>query len=95
MISSAARLEPRRGVTVAILCPGPTRTKFELRCGLAGTKAFRSAVMEPADVARIGFDAAMPGKRTVIPGLLNKLRMFSARLIPRPLPAEFARIYHQ
>src|SRR5436305_1015335 len=54
------------GVTVTTLCPGPTDTRFAERAGLTGTKAFTQNVMDPATVARIGYDAMMTGKALAV-----------------------------
>ena len=83
------------GVTVTALCPGPTRTRFAQRARLTDTKAFRGALMEPADVALEGFEAMMKGKQAVITGLKHKMQMFPTPLVPRRLLAYFARQYHE
>lgn len=83
------------GVTVTVLCPGPTRTNFAARAGLSGAKAFRHHTMHPASVARIGYHALMRGKRVVVPGLMNKLRMLPIHLLPRTTLARYSRKYHE
>ncbi|MGE5611174.1 MAG: SDR family NAD(P)-dependent oxidoreductase [Bacillota bacterium] len=83
------------GVTVTALCPGPTRTNFAARAGLSSCKAFRRRTMHPASVARVGYDALMAGKRVVVPGFMNKLRMLPIHLLPRTLLARFSRKYHE
>lgn len=83
------------GVSVTALCPGPTHTGFEKRAGLTETKAFRKRVMSPQKVARVGFDAMMKGKRVVVAGLWNKLRMLPVPFVPRRMLAYFARKYHE
>ena len=79
------------GVTVTVLCPGPTRTAFAERAGIADTRLFRGASMAAADVARIGFDAMMAGKREVIAGARNRWMMFGAGFAPRSLLASVTR----
>jgi short-subunit dehydrogenase len=83
------------GVTVTAVCPGPTRTRFAQRARLIDTKAFRGRLMEPADVAREGFDALMKGKTVMIPGLKHRLQLFPTPLVPRRVLAYFARQYHE
>ncbi len=80
------------GVTVTVLCPGPTRTDFQRRAGMqkiriaSGTIAMQSA----ATVARVGWRAMKRGKRVVVPGLLNKLLVQSVRFGPRRLVTAIA-----
>jgi short-subunit dehydrogenase len=74
------------GVTVTTLCPGPVPTGFQERAG--GTHNFGSRgpmVLSASEVARIGFDAFLQGKRVVIPGKLNWLGAQGTRLAPRTL----------
>ena len=83
------------GVTVTVLCPGPTRTGFEARAGLEGTLAFQGSVMDAAAVAQVGYTALMEGRRVAIPGFKNRLRMLPIHLMPRALVARFARKFHE
>ena len=71
------------GVTVTALCPGPTDTGFMDRGGLAAAAYERTQLMAPAEVATAGYEGLMDGRRLVIPGLVNKLRVFARRLLPR------------
>lgn len=83
------------GVTVTALCPGPTRSRFAQRARLTGCKAFRGALMDPADVAEEGFAAMMKGKQVRITGRKLRLQMIPTPLLPRRLMAHFARQYHE
>jgi short-subunit dehydrogenase len=69
------------GVTVTALCPGATDTDFFEKADAQETKAFQSA-MAPQDVAKIGYDALMEGKRVVVTGAANKAMVFSRHLTP-------------
>jgi short-subunit dehydrogenase len=71
------------GVSVTVLCPGPTRTEFAAAAGIADSYLFRGPTMGAAEVARIGYDAMMAGKPSVIAGARNRWMMRGARLIPR------------
>ncbi len=70
-------------VGVTCLCPGPTRTEFGKEYGLTQSTGFQLAGMEAADVARAGHWALRRGRRTVIPGWLNRLTTFAARFATR------------
>lgn len=84
------------GVTVTALCPGATETGFQKRADVGNTILFRPwKVMDAATVARIGYRGMMKGKAVVIPGLLNKLMVFSIRLGPRSTIARFSRILQE
>jgi uncharacterized protein len=72
------------GVTVTCLCPGPTQTGFQDRAQIQETRLFTTgAVMDPAAVARAGYDGMLAGRRLVIPGLVNKIGVHSVRTAPR------------
>jgi short-subunit dehydrogenase len=46
--------------------------------------------MDAATVAQAGYDGAMAGRRVVIPGLMNRVRVLAARLSPRRVSAALA-----
>ena len=79
------------GVTVTVLCPGPTRTEFAATAGVEETPLFRGTAMEAAEVARIGFNAMMAGKREIIAGRRNRWMMLGTRLAPRGMLAGVTR----
>ncbi len=81
------------GVTVSCLCPGPTRTNFMVRAKIGDpeTLAKKSVMMDPAVVARQGYNGLMKGKRLIIPGTLNKVLAQSTRLASRGLSASVVR----
>ncbi|HVO17674.1 MAG TPA: SDR family NAD(P)-dependent oxidoreductase [Anaeromyxobacter sp.] len=78
----------RRGVTVSVLCPGVTATSFLAVAGQAATAYQRAVMMDSPTVTRAGLDALARGTPSVLPGVLNKLTVFSSRFAPRRwLPA--------
>ena len=80
------------GVTASVLCPGPTRSRFEERAGMGASRLFRlPGLMEASDVAESAYRELMKGKTTIIPGLRNKILAFSVRLGPRKLLPSIAR----
>lgn len=80
------------GVKVTCLCPGPTRTEFNKRAGMTGTKLFKeSQTMSAHSVAQIGWDALQAGKPLVVSGGLNAVMAFLTRFAPRQFTASMAR----
>jgi hypothetical protein len=80
------------GVNVCCLCPGATRTEFQKRAGMAGTKLFDSShIMSAQEVAQIGWNGMIQGKSSVIAGRLNAALAFSTRFAPRQMAAGIAR----
>lgn len=80
----AAELEDE-GITVTALCPGETDTGFFDRGNYDESGAAEAERMPPAAVAEAGYRGLMNGERIVVPGRLNKLRVFLRRLVPRGL----------
>jgi len=76
----------RRGVRVSVLCPGPVPTEFAERAGIKGGSLAPDFLSLSAEfVAEAGYRGLMQGRRTIIPGLINKLFILLARLAPRGL----------
>ncbi len=74
-----------RGVRVTVLCPGPVPTEFAARAGISGSMAPNFLSQSPERVAEAGYRGLMQGRRTVVPGLINKLVILLVRLVPRGL----------
>jgi len=72
------------GVSVTALMPGPTDTDFFRRAGLEDTKVAEKAKQnDPADVARMGFEALMSGDERIVAGNLEvKAQGVAARFVP-------------
>lgn len=81
-------------LTLTILMPGPTNTRFFQRAGMEDTKAGAEAKYDndPAEVARQGFEALMSGKKKVYSeSFLTKLQGAALRFLPEKAKAEFHR----
>lgn len=76
------------GVTVTCLMPGPTDTEFFARADLLDTKVGTDKKMDPAEVAKIGFDAMMKGEGDVVAGFKNKMQAAMAAITPDSVLAE-------
>ena len=74
------------GVSVTVLCPGPTATAMMEKWSVltnhqAEVPAF--LMMKPEDVAREGFEACMSGKTVYVHGLVNQLTSSWMQYSPR------------
>jgi short-subunit dehydrogenase len=76
------------GVTVTCLMPGATETEFFERAGMTDTKVGQQEKDDPAEVARVGFDAMMAGEGDVVSGWKNKLQTTMANVTPNSVLAE-------
>jgi len=80
------------GVKVTCLCPGPTRTEFDKRAGVANAKLFAGGnVMSAVEVVHIGWHVMRAGKSLVVAGRMNATMAFLARFAPRQMAASIAR----
>jgi short-subunit dehydrogenase len=79
------------GVTVTCLMPGPTETEFFERADMLDTKVGQQKKDDPADVAKIGFNAMMKGEGDVVSGWKNKLQAAIATVTPSGVVAEMHR----
>lgn len=90
--TAALRNEMKKvsGVTITCLMPGATDTDFFARAGMLDTKvgSDTEALMDPAKVAKIGFDAMQAGEADVVAGLKNKLTVAMSKLLPSEVTAE-------
>jgi uncharacterized protein len=78
----------RYGVTVTCLMPGPTETDFFARADMLDTAVGQAEKDDPADVAKVGFEAMMRGDGDVVSGWKNKLQTVMANVTPAGLLAE-------
>jgi short-subunit dehydrogenase len=70
------------GVTVTCLMPGATDTAFFERADMMDTKLGTEKKMDPAEVARQGYEAMMSGEGQVITGWQNKMKVAMAHVTP-------------
>ncbi len=76
------------GVTVTCLMPGATETRFFERADMLDTKVGTDEKDDPADVARVGYDAMVRGDGDVVAGWKNKLQTAVASVTPSSVLAE-------
>jgi len=74
----------RSPLSATCICPGGTVTDFHANAGAGNYGWIANLSMKSAEtVARIALRGMRRGKRTVIPGLLNKLSCWGVRWVPR------------
>ncbi|MGB3694806.1 MAG: SDR family oxidoreductase [Spirulinaceae cyanobacterium] len=74
------------GVTVTVLCPGPTKSGFQARADVEKSKLFRgSNMMDTQTVAEIGYSGLMASKTVIVPGFQNKFIAAFIKFLPRKL----------
>ncbi len=80
------------GVSVTVLCPGPTATEFARNANLENvSKLFKRKPMSAEVVVKTGYTALMNGKTIAIPGFSNRLLIFLERFIPRKMQTQIVR----
>ena len=75
-------------VSVTCLMPGATETEFFERADMLDTKVAQQQKDDPADVAKVGFEAMMRGEADVVSGWKNKVQSALANVIPAGVLAE-------
>ena len=73
------------GVRVTALCPGPVRTEFQARAGMADDHFPSYLARSAGRVADEGYRGLMAGRRIVVPGTENKVVTLLPRILPRAL----------
>lgn len=76
------------GVTVTCLMPGATDTEFFARADMEDTRVGTGKKDDPADVAKVGFEAMMKGEGDVVSGFKNKVMSAMATVTPAGVLAE-------
>ena len=76
------------GVTVSCLMPGATDTHFFARADMLDTQVGAGKKDDPADVAKVGFEAMMKGEGDVVAGWKNKVQAALAHVVPSEMLAE-------
>jgi short-subunit dehydrogenase len=71
------------GVTATALLPGPTRTEFQARADMAGSRLVRLGMADARSVAEAGYRGMEAGRAVVIPGIGNQALSLLVRLSPR------------
>jgi short-subunit dehydrogenase len=78
-------------VTVTCLMPGATETEFFERAEMMDTAVGQGKKDDPADVAKVGFEAMLNGEGDVVAGWKNKIQTTIANVTPAGVLAEMHR----
>jgi hypothetical protein len=71
------------GVSVTILCPGPSKTGFQKRSGVENSKIFQGNLMSPATIVDEAYLGLQENKLLIIPGRKNRFFINLPRFLPR------------
>jgi uncharacterized protein len=79
-------------VTLTLLRPGATDTEFFDKADMEDAKMVKEGKLaDPAKVAQDGYDALMAGKHSITSGLMNKIMVGAANILPDNMAAESMR----
>ncbi len=81
------------GVTVSVLCPGITTTRFRASAGMKEKKS--AFAMTPEAVAKIAVRGMLRGKLIIVPGWHNTLYTTIARCAPAGVLGTFTRWFNK
>jgi short-subunit dehydrogenase len=83
-LGEALNYELRKtGVGVTVVAPGVTATEFLKVSGQRTSLYQRLIMMKSSDVARIGIEAMLKRRPSIVPGRINALMVWSNRLVSR------------
>jgi hypothetical protein len=86
---------PGTGLTVSVLCPGPTESNFGNVARGKKVRRIKTSKMSAEAVARIGHRDFRNGKIISVPGGRNKIFIFLNRIVPRWFPRKVIKSYNR
>ncbi len=85
-LSLALRVElEHKQIQVNILCPGPTKTNFQVQAGMNKAKITEIFAMSPIKVATIAYNGVLKNKPIIITGYLNQVLVYGLNFVPKTL----------
>ena len=80
------------GITVTTLCPGATKSGFEVAAAMEQSNLFKDKKLPTSkEVAEYGYSSMMKGKTVAIHGIINYILANSVRFLPRALVLKTSR----
>ncbi len=73
------------GVSVSVICPGPTATAFASTAKMSKSKLFKGKLMTAEQVAEAGYRGLLAGQRLIVPSRRDQAMIFGSRFLPRKL----------
>jgi short-subunit dehydrogenase len=83
------------GLTVSVLCPGPTTTNFGNVARMGKVRQVKTVKMSAEAVAIYGHRAFRNRKVTAVPGIQNHIFIFLNRIFPRWFPRKVVKFYNR
>jgi short-subunit dehydrogenase len=83
------------GLTVSVLCPGPTESNFGSVARGKKVRQVKTSKMSAEAVAIYGHRAFRRKKLTAVPGIQNKIFVFLNRIVPRWFPRKVVKFYNR
>jgi len=83
------------GVAITCLLPGATDTEFFERAHMENTKVGQAKKADPAKVAEDGYAAMLADDDQTVSGLMNKMQVMFADILPDTLVAQLHRLQAQ
>ena len=85
-LSQSLSVELRKdGITVTVLCPGPTRTSFSKESNVVESIESLPVFASAKEVAEYGYRKMLRGDEVAIPGIINQIGANSSRLMTRKM----------
>ena len=80
------------GITVTVLCPGPTKSGFQSEVGSESSNLSKLNLLSSSvEVAKYGYKALHTGKEVAIPGFVNSTIVHTVKIIPRKTTTQIVR----
>lgn len=84
-LTEALREEFKEDIKICALCPGPTKTNFQINSKINKNSKVKPILMESRKVAEIAYRDFMKNKGIIVPGYNNKILVTLSKLLPNKL----------
>lgn len=84
-----------KNILVSILCPGPVKTEFFSNANIEKKMLTKLPMLDPEKLAHYTFKKLMKNKVIIIPGIINKIGVFSAKILPRSVVRKLTKIVNK